>query len=326
MKSTVNRALDFGEGIVARLTLGLQAEAGSLIVLYFHSLFESEAEIASGLVNPLEAITLGRIREVIENLFAAGYTFPHPEHIGELPDDGKYVILTSDDGYYNNVRWRILMREFNIPVLVFICTSPVLSGGAFWWDVVWRERTRRGASKEKTFEETLWLNSVPHRERDLHLTSQFGTECLKPISDLDRPFVSRELREFASVPGVCIGGHTQHHDNLCVLSDGEVEREISGSLADLNHITGLTPDIFSYPYGAWNSRVAQIAAKAGVRQAFTALHCRNALPVQRVSLALNRATIVSSEPVKVQCARIRSRFRLRPILSSMSSTRKHVSH
>lgn len=317
MNKRIRRSVDSIDSYIAKRTLKYQSEAGSLIVILCHSLFESEAEAASGLVNPLEAMTVSRAKEVIVNLQTAGYVFVQPTALASLPVDSKCAIFSTDDGYYNNVRFMEIAREFSVPLLCFACTYHVLNGRAFWWDILWRERIRRGAKGDDISKETAWLTMRTHPERDNYLVEQFGANCLAPVSDLDRPFRPAELKDFASAPLMNVGAHTRHHENLNLLSKGEAEREVIGSVGDLERMLGVRPEAFSYPHGAWNRITKSVALKAGVRYAFSASPRRNVLPITSPALTLGRFSIVGSEPVNVQCARARSKLRVRSTVSPL---------
>jgi peptidoglycan/xylan/chitin deacetylase (PgdA/CDA1 family) len=309
--------LDLLESLVARLTLRHQSEAGVLLVLLSHSLFESKAEAMSGLINPLETLTVERLREIIDHLLTTGYTFPDPYRISELSIEGKYALLTVDDGYYNNVRWLDVMKEFQVPAIFFVCTSHIQSGNAFFWDVLWRERMSRRAALPKIHAEIEWLKSLPHQAREDYLVNEFGAQCLESVGDFDRPFRPAELHEFACAYGVYLGAHTRHHDNLCLLPRSAAETEIVGSVDDLEQITGRKSSMFSYPLGGSNQKVQSLVEAAGIRYAFTVHNCRNLLPVTLPALGLSRATIMPIEPVQTQCMRLRSRYRIRPYISSI---------
>lgn len=66
--------------------------------------------------------------------------------------------------------------------------------------------------------------------------------------------------------GMTIGAHSRTHPVLTkpdvVLSD-----EIEGSRADINREVGVAPDLFAYPYGTWDARVAAEVRAAGFRGA-----------------------------------------------------------
>ena len=317
LTQSVVRKIDTLEGKIARRTLPFQSEAGSLIALYFHSLFESERESACGSLNPLEAMTVDRIKSSIDYLARQGYTFVGPDQLHCLAPRGKYAILTCDDGYYNNVRVLEIAREFAIPILCFVVTHNVLCPESFWWDVVWRERHKRGESLHNISKEIAWLTTQRYVERRDYLIRGFGLRSLDPQGDLDRAFRPGELRQFASNEFVHIGAHTRHHENLQVLDTAAVDAEIRTSIKDIEHLIGYKPATFSYPHGIWNRRVTSLARAAGINFAFTTDGSRNSLPTRQAALTLDRASIKHGEPIDMQCDRLRSKFRVRPAIASL---------
>ena len=74
-----------------------------------------------------------------------------------------------------------------------------------------------------------------------------------------------ELRQLQRA-GMTIGAHSRTHP---VLTDRKVSlaAEIDGSRADIARNIGVTPDVFAYPYGAWDARVAAAVRAAGFRGA-----------------------------------------------------------
>jgi glycosyltransferase involved in cell wall biosynthesis len=76
------------------------------------------------------------------------------------------------------------------------------------------------------------------------------------------------LRELADAR-VAIGSHTRTHRKLSRLSGDELADEIAGSLADFEPIGLPRPALLAYPYGAYNAKVTEAAAEAGLRGAFT---------------------------------------------------------
>src|SRR5260370_33213581 len=79
-----------------------------------------------------------------------GYSFVSPGQIlGGLQPSGKYILLTFDDGYCNNLRALPVMEEFNAPAVFFISCDHVREGKAFWWDVVFREGRESGTGGDR---------------------------------------------------------------------------------------------------------------------------------------------------------------------------------
>jgi peptidoglycan/xylan/chitin deacetylase (PgdA/CDA1 family) len=51
------------------------------------------------------------------------------------------------------------------------------------------------------------------------------------------------------------------------VSDAQLREEVLGSRQDLQKMLGAAPDLFAYPYGSWNKRVAAAVQAAGYRAA-----------------------------------------------------------
>ena len=69
--------------------------------------------------------------------------------------------------------------------------------------------------------------------------------------------------------GHTIGAHTHSHGPLPALVGAEVRRELADARRIVEDVTGRRPDAFSYPFGAWDARVAGLVAETGYQAAFT---------------------------------------------------------
>lgn len=67
-----------------------------------------------------------------------------------------------------------------------------------------------------------------------------------------------------------IGGHTNRHPNLTLVSDDRLWDEVVVNRQRLQQISGSTVDFFAYPYGAYDSRVIAAVEAAGYRGAVAA--------------------------------------------------------
>ena len=67
--------------------------------------------------------------------------------------------------------------------------------------------------------------------------------------------------------GMTIASHSRTHPNLTKVSDSQLREEVLGSRQDLQKMLGVAPDLFAYPYGSWNRRVAAAVQAAGYRAA-----------------------------------------------------------
>lgn len=76
------------------------------------------------------------------------------------------------------------------------------------------------------------------------------------------------LRE-VSGQGIEIGAHTVTHRPLTEVPVGELEEELAGAARLLEGAGVPRPRAFAYPYGHWDSRVADAVAEAGYEIAFS---------------------------------------------------------
>jgi peptidoglycan/xylan/chitin deacetylase (PgdA/CDA1 family) len=89
-----------------------------------------------------------------------------------------------------------------------------------------------------------------------------------------RPIMTQsQLREFHA-RGIEFGAHSLSHPDLTRLTDADAEAEIGGSKAALEDILSSPVTSFAYPYGAYDRRIRDIAARHYAR-AFTTQEGRN---------------------------------------------------
>jgi hypothetical protein len=60
-----------------------------------------------------------------------------------------------------------------------------------------------------------------------------------------------------------VGGHTRTHPDLTTLSTAEKQSQIAGSRADLQGMGVTSPNMFVYPYGAYDDEIKQITEGTG---------------------------------------------------------------
>lgn len=109
-------------------------------------------------------------------------------------------------------------------------------------------------------------------ERDQLVDACFSELVGRPEADMARELYMTPAQVRTLAEHGCIGTHAHHHLPLGTLERGEIELQISSSLALLGEWTGRETYTLSYPYGAPEacSEVAgQVAAGAGIEFAFT---------------------------------------------------------
>jgi peptidoglycan/xylan/chitin deacetylase (PgdA/CDA1 family) len=254
-------------------------ERPGLLVFVFHSLFEDRRQIGEGVVDPQESITKDDLRRVVEFFLDSGYEFVSTAQIQRgLNADGRYVHITFDDGYANNLAAVEVLGAFQVPATIFIATEHVETNRCFWWDVVYRERRKRGHTDSAVDAEVRWLKAQRYDAIDAYMESEFGSQALQPISEVDRPLTREELGELARNTWFTIGNHTRNHAILTVLQREVVRRQLNEAQRYLEGATGLRPEAVAYPNGDYNATVLEIARAVGLRVGITTDRRKNRVP------------------------------------------------
>src|SRR5579862_5298392 len=150
MKLSMKKTIHALDRRLANLCLPLTNEQGSLLSFLIHGLFENSDVASSGTFDPQQGFTVEMLRRVVRHFTRAGYQFLSPDDLASgLSRTGKYVLLTFDDGYHNNVRAVPVLEAFDVPAVFFISSGHVQLGKAFWWDVVYRELKKRGRTNRE---------------------------------------------------------------------------------------------------------------------------------------------------------------------------------
>jgi peptidoglycan/xylan/chitin deacetylase (PgdA/CDA1 family) len=305
----------------------VKRDGPTLSTFLFHSLFTGPDEIREGVISPQQAITVDQFRRFVRHYVDHGYTFIGPGDLSAgLRPDRRYVMVTFDDGYYNNRRSLPVLEEFQVPAVFFISTGHVREGRCFWWDVLYRKRRGQGVAKQEISAEGSMLKSRRNPAIEAHIKSEFGADSLTPIGELDRPFSPAELAEFAASPFVHVGNHTMEHAILTNYDEEEVYEQVSGCQSDLAQLCGEEPSIVSYPNGNYNDAVIRACHRAGLTHGITVERRKQPLPLSQGSpgcMVLGRFTLWGHQDIDHQCELFRSDLwwtRRRPVAPGMSAT------
>lgn len=279
VQSIISRAGHAVDDVWCRLALATAGDPPGLLAFMFHAVRTGEGSVP-GLVDPVQSIALTSLEKFVRHFQEAGYRFVSPVEISKgLDSGGRYVFMTFDDGYYNNVQLVPLLNHLKVPATVFVSTHHVREGKAFWWDVVYRERSKQGVSVGAIRAEQQSLKARRFEEIDQYLEQHFGALALVPESDTDRPMTVDELRAFSECPWVHIGNHTCDHAILPLYDDDEVAAQIGGAQVMLRDVTGIAPVAIAYPNGDHDSRVVSAAREAGLEVGVTTVAGRATLPI-----------------------------------------------
>ena len=321
MKSFIGRTLSFSFDELDRWLVRVRPEKPALLTFLFHGLFENPQELERELLDPQQGVTVSHFRQFVQHLLEHSYQFVSPDQIrnGLLPDR-KYVMITFDDGYFNNLRALPVMREYQVPAVFFITAGHVAEGRAFWWDVLYRERRKTGAPANRITAEVESLKSLTNDAIERRLAEQFGASALRPSSDLDRPLTPNELRDFARDPLVSIGNHTRYHAILTNYAEDAAREEITSAQEILRQITGATPLSVCYPNGSYSPTVVRLAKEAGLQLGITCDPHKNVIPLDPstdAAMCLGRFGLIGNDRVARQCEVARADFHLYPRLKRL---------
>jgi len=310
MTMSLSKTVQAFDDRLAAFVLPLAGERGALLTFLVHSLFQTTEEANCGLLDPQQAFTVAMLREFLAHFCRAGYRFLSPCDLKENPSpQGKYALLTFDDGYYNNARALPLLEEFQVPALFFISSDQVKQGKAFWWDALYREFRKRERPRQELDRLLEEFKRLRTSQIESEISARFGRSALRPVSDLDRPFTPNELKKFAAHPLVFLGNHSRDHSILTNYSRAGVREQIASCQNSLRELTGQSPQCIAYPNGNCSPEICKAAREAGLRFGLLARSGRNRLPLKGGSdtaMAIKRFTLWGDRPVEAQCLASRS--------------------
>lgn len=319
MRSAAVRCIDGLDRLCARASLRLFGDEPALIALMFHGLFPDRDAFRDALFDPQQGLTGAEFRALVAHFRDAGYQFVRPDEIcGGLTPGGKYVLLTFDDGYFNNLSALPILAEFDAAAVFFISAKHVLEGKAYWWDVLYREMMRRGRSMADLDAARTFCKAKRSAEIEAWVRAEWQLSSLTPSGDFDRPMTPAELKELAAQPCAVIGNHTYDHANLTNCTLPETRREIEQCQRALQDMAGVVPCCIAYPDGDWNPEVVQAAFDVGLRSGVTTIPGKNYLPLPANPLGamtLNREIPWGNRDISGQCTVFRTHYSIRRALS-----------
>lgn len=317
-KRLVRAALSEFDFLVGRARLSLAGDRPGLLSVLFHALSEEGSDAAiDRVVDPTQTVSLRALDEFIRYFLEAGYSFVSPEEVLDgLPATGRHILITFDDGYWNNLRALPVLEAHGVPALFFISTHYLESGQSYWWDVIHRERRKRGVTQEEIWREQGALKREVHDRIDEYLVREFGEAALRPDGDNDRPMTPGELTAFACHPLVHIGNHTHNHGILTNYSFDGILKQLDLAQDRLERWTGSRPRTISYPNGNYSPEVVRAARSAGFELGLTLRPERNGRTIED-PLTLARFCLTRAEMEERTYVGVRSGISLRRMVGRL---------
>ena len=298
------RGIDVGHSC---LTSTSWSDQSRLVSLMFHGVVvdgqDPSMPIDDQLIN-----TVDQIAQVIDYFKSKDFQFVRCKDLSEdLPRRRRYVLLSFDDGYANNLKVLPVLEQMQVPATFFITTGHIESGDGFWWDAVYRAGCATGLSRDAINQAQIKIKSQPPAEFHKRLVARLGPDPIRPQGDLDRPLTIAELRNLADHPWVEIGNHTQDHYSLAHCSHDVAIEQIKLAQDWLDDVVADPVLALAYPYGYWNERSISAASTAGMQLAVGTHRGRVKMPLQKdTRWSIGRYGLAPGQPVNTQCRMMRS--------------------
>jgi peptidoglycan/xylan/chitin deacetylase (PgdA/CDA1 family) len=206
------------------------------------------------------------------------------------------IVLTFDDGWKDTSEIAFpFVKEFGIPITVFVCPGLAGKSSPFWPEQVfraWRKAAKHESESHKFGNicnnllpgETFFPRTAPQERAEVLIA------CLKELRFEERDGIIRQLSSLddqssslcrgleatmtweetqaLAREGAQIGSHTHHHEILTGLENEAARREVADSKHSIESQLGKPCQTFAYPNGSWSREARQLVIKEGFRQAF----------------------------------------------------------
>jgi peptidoglycan/xylan/chitin deacetylase (PgdA/CDA1 family) len=237
----------------------------SLLVLMFHRVLP--------VADPLlpEEPDLATFTAQMDILRAICNVLPLTEAVDRLYTNSlppRAACITFDDGYLNNLTYAVpTLMARGLPATIFVAAE-FLGGGCMWTDIVMESvRRARDALDLTAIGLGQWPLTAPAARRQTLIAIN---RALKYLPQAERVQKALQIAEIAGIEppanvmlseaqvknlaqrGIDVGSHTLSHPILSRIADEDAEREIFGSKAALESITGVPVRSFAYPNGMPN--------------------------------------------------------------------------
>ena len=310
VRSVAKKVVQFIDESYLDCVLGTLGDQPGLRSLLFHTVFSDKDEVETNLIHPQQRLTLARYRFIFEYLLQHNYRFLNYSELSKkLESDKKYVYVTFDDGYFNNLRIVPLIEELDIPIHLFITTGNILNNRKYWWDVIYHSRMKAGVPLEKIDAELDRLKELRYSLIERYIVNEFGNDAFEPVSDLDRPLLPDELWKLSRHKLISIGNHTRNHSIVTTLDLGEVKAEIIGATKDIREITGRGPSGFAFPNGNYRPQDIDLLESIGINLAFSCEAQNNKITVGqdvRPTMLLGRYCLSGGSDLRWQSKMVRA--------------------
>jgi peptidoglycan/xylan/chitin deacetylase (PgdA/CDA1 family) len=246
--------------------------ANALLILTYHSI-KSEKEVKT----VRNAVAQARFREQMGWLSAQYRCVTLAEAFDEWIQFGRInprtAVVTFDDGFANNYENGLpILKEFGIRATFFVTTGflgtnslPILTEARILLQVAGQRKILLNSNDiERTYQRLKLARKQEIKEIVKRLHEKIPhCDCL--IDRERQPYMSVDQLQDIVKDGHEIGSHTVTHLPLIGLTQDERDKEIGESRRVLEDVLSIEVSSFCYPYGIFNTDVANQVRQSGYR-------------------------------------------------------------
>lgn len=179
-------------------------------------------------------ISVPDLRELIEQMNERGYKF------APMDDTSDHTVtITFDDGYYNNILFEELAKEYSIPFILFVSTYYLSSGIGFPWLKIFGQSYEQMHEFDYYSYFELGSNASQSKESDTRV----------------RPMTFEELGSLGGSCDMEVGCHGYYHQPLSKRYQNRLAEERDQSMLDLKKNLKVFPRYFSLANGQYSKNV-----------------------------------------------------------------------
>lgn len=165
----------------------------------------------------------------------------------------KSLVITLDDGLRGNYGLLPIIKRYDLPITIFLCSSIVCTNRRYW----------TGFNVSDCPIEVLKTKTASERDRIL---LESGFDQMKEFADRESLGFD-EIKEMSEY--VDFQSHTRFHAILPYSEDDQAEDEIISSKLELEASFSFSVNAISYPNGDYSERDLMLAKKAGYELGLT---------------------------------------------------------
>ena len=174
------------------------------------------------------------------------FIYANEKKINNLPK--KALILTFDDGHKDNFELLPIIKEYKIPITIFLCSEIINTNRHYWF-------LYDNLKMAKSI-----LKKMPNQER-IKTMSGWGFEQKKEF-DVKQALARNQILEMSEY--INFQSHTRFHPNLSKCEDIEAYDEILGSKISLENNYGFQINSIAYPSGDYSNKTIEITKKSDI--------------------------------------------------------------